>query len=122
MCNGIVGSKKAKTRVCGYFREEELEKTGGIRVFPPLSGFASQRAAIILAERKNLSLGAALWQYLLEYAETEEGQQIIERAIAHEQKALDFQGRDSSYVDAARSLILSSGVYKLKGDKKEEEK
>ena len=100
--------------MCGYFRENELEKSGGIRVIPPLTGYASQRAAIILGERKNMSLGGALWGFLLEFAESEQGQQIIERAIAQEQLVLEAAGKPATYVEAARSLILSSGVYKAK--------
>lgn len=96
----------------GYLREDEIVRSKAIKATPPTSGFESQRAVILMLSNGQ-PLGGYLWNSVVANSSSEANQKIIERAIAQEVEVLSHLGLPCTYVDAARSLLASSGVYEL---------
>jgi hypothetical protein len=96
----------------GYLRSHEIKNTRPIKATPSAMGIESQRACILMKANGQPS-GSYLWNSVVANSSSPGNQAVIERAIAEEMKVLEFQGLPHTYVDAARSLLISSGIYEL---------
>lgn len=96
----------------GYLKPEEVKATKPIKATPSLFGFENQRA-IILMRSNGQPLGSYLWSSLVANSSKEGNQEIIERTIAQEIQVLKRLSLPHTYVDAARSLLVGSGIYEL---------
>lgn len=96
----------------GYLKQDEIRGTKPIKITPPLFGFESQRA-IILMKANGQPLGSYLWNSLVANSSSDSNQRVIERAIAQESDILQSMGQPHDYISSIRSLLAGSGVFEL---------
>lgn len=96
----------------GYLSSSEILRTKPIKVTPNPGGYESQRLIILMASNGQ-PWATYLWNTAIENARSEGKQKLINLAIAEEQKKLEHMGLPHSHVDAARSLLVDSGLFEL---------